>query len=112
MTLQHVEAHVRLLLRAYADETNDAAVRYAMNDGKLPKILVQRGKDALLPMRMGQNLVVARVFRPVSRPDDVMTGSLQFLARLAPHAGIEQKFHAPAFKINGSTRSWATSLWA
>jgi hypothetical protein len=41
-----------------------------------------------------------------------MAGRDQLCACTAPHAGIEQEFHVPVFKISGSTRSWATSLWA
>lgn len=112
MALQHVETHTRLLPRIYADETDDAAVRYAMNDGQFAEILVKRDKDALLTVGVSQNLVVSGVFRPVSRPDRVMTGRDKFRACTTPYARIEQEFHVPVFKISGSTRSWATSLWA
>lgn len=109
---QHVKTHAPLLSCTYADEPDNAAVWYAMNDGKLTEILVKRNQNALLLINVSQNLVVTWVFRLIPDPDRVVTSRSKLRTHPAPHARIEQELHVPVFRIRGSTRSWATSLWA
>ncbi len=55
-----------------SDETNDAAVRTALDYRELAEILVEGDEYSFLGARPRENDVVTRVLRPVSRPDNVM----------------------------------------
>jgi hypothetical protein len=61
-----------------------------MHDGELTQVLVERDQDSLLSVSTRENLVVARIARPIPGPNDVMARSFQLRSSLAPYAGVEQ----------------------
>jgi hypothetical protein len=93
-------------------QAHNAGVRDAPHDRQLAKILVQSDQHAALSVRAGQDLVVAGIFKPVTRPHDVVAGSLDLSARPALHSSIQEDTHRAASASAGATRSWPTSLRA
>lgn len=55
-------------------------MRSSLNDGKLAEIFVQSYQNALLSMRVMQNFIVARVLRPITGPNRVVSGGLKRVA--------------------------------
>jgi hypothetical protein len=43
---------------------------------QFPEVFVERDKNSAFLMREGQDLFIARIGRPVSRPDDIVSCSL------------------------------------
>jgi len=80
-----------------------------MYDCQLSEILVERNENTPFPMSHGQDLIIARISRPVSCPDDIVSRSIQRINGSTPDTGIEQKFHEADSRGSGSIRSWPTS---
>ena len=92
-----------------ADKADNAGVRYAMDDGQLPEVLVERHQDAAVPVRDRQDFRVPGVLRPAARPLDIMPGSGERRRCATPYARVEKDLHGWGGKPNGSIRSCATS---
>lgn len=75
------------------------------HDGQFAKVLVEGNEDSTLPMCQGQNLVIAGISRPVSRPDNIVPRGFQRMNGTTPDTGIEQKFHEADSSGSGSIRS-------
>jgi hypothetical protein len=82
------------------------------DDGEFSEVLVESDEDSGLGESASQDLLFARVGRPIARPDDVVPGRPEPFDGAAPDAGVEEESHVPAGTRNGSTRSWATSRLA
>ncbi len=74
--------------------------------------LYRVSKQSLLPMRDRKYLSVPRIFRPVSRPDNIVTCGGNFRFCTTPYARIQKHFHADFPIMNGSTRSCPTTFCA
>lgn len=83
-------------------------MRLPANDRELAEILVEGHQDARLAMRVLENLFIARIGRPVTRPYDVMPGLHQIIADVLRDAGVEKEPQAALPPSAGSTRSCPT----
>ena len=110
MGSQHGEASGGLLTGGEIDETENAVVSMAMNNGELAEILVERDEYSLLGVCAAQDRVVARILGPTACPNNIVSCGTKLVGSFAPHARIEKKFHtaAPAVIVRGSMRSLAT----
>ena len=72
---------------------------------KLTKVFVERDENPTISMGQGQNFIVTRISRPVSRPDDIVSCGFQQIDGTTPDAGIKQNFHEADSRGRGSTRS-------
>lgn len=81
-------------------------MRFPFGDRQFPEILVQRHKDSFLVASDFDDLGVAWIFLPVSRPNCIVSGCEKLLQCSAPNAGIEDQFHEPVSSRNGSILSW------
>jgi hypothetical protein len=79
-------------------------MRSAPHNRELAEVLVECHQDPTLAMCPREDLVVARIWDPLTRPHSVVPGRNQVFARPSPDAGVEQNFHEPVIK-KGSTRS-------
>jgi len=61
-----------LLTGRESGDPEDSVVLKAPDDGKLTEVLVKRDEYASGGAGSGQDLLVAWVFVPIARPDDVM----------------------------------------
>ena len=66
---------------------DDAAVRVTSDNGKFAEILVQRYQHPAFGVCLGQNLLVARIVRPVPSANQLMSGGSNSGLRAAPYAG-------------------------
>ena len=96
MPRQNVLAGCRLPPGRNAYETNDAAVRSALNHGELAEILVEGYKYSPFGVRSRQEDIVTRVLRPVSGPDHVVAKGFESRLRASPDACVEEKPHLTA----------------
>lgn len=83
-----------------------------MNHDQLTEIFVQSDKNSSLPVRMVQNLIIARILRPIAGPNHVVSGPLKRIANLSRYAGIDKQLHDVGSVGHGSTRSCPTTLRA
>lgn len=102
---EHLLAHTALLARSDIDQAHDATVRQASSDRQFAKILIERDEYTLLPMRLGQDVFIARILGQITGPQHVMAGRLKFRLGSAPDASIEQQIHAADSILRGSIRS-------
>ena len=72
---------------------------------KFTEVFVERDENPALLMGQGQYLIIARISRPISRPDDIVPCGIQRINGATPDAGIEQKFHEADSRGRGSIRS-------
>jgi hypothetical protein len=93
MLREHLKTHRGLLASCDVDQSQDPAVRRSADNSQFAEVLVQRHKDSSLGMSASQDLLVARVFGPITRPNNIMTGRGQFRESTAPNARIEQDLH-------------------
>jgi len=91
---------------------NNPGMGLTAHHRKFTEVFVERDENPTLLMGQGHDLIIARISRPVSRPDDIVPCSLQRINGTTPEAGIEQKFHEVDSRVSGSIRSWPTSRWA
>ena len=111
MCLDHPQGDLGLLQRGQANQAQDAGVGQLADDGELAEVLVER-EDATLGKSVAQDLLVARVCRPVAGQDHVVPGGPERSDGAAPDAGVEEDLHVPVGTRKGSTRSWATRRFA
>ena len=92
-----------------ADETHDSGVGLVLNNREFAEVLVERNDDLPLRMSPTQNLGIARILGPVTRPFSVVAGRCENSPRPAPDARVEQDPHDTS-GVEGriSMRSWAT----
>lgn len=76
------------------------------------KILIECDEDAGFAMRNGQDFLVARIFIPISSPNNLMACGFQCPHRPVPYTSVQQDFHAAVPNTNNSTRSRATNRLA
>lgn len=84
--LEHLEYHLGLLQRRKRDESENAGVGQLADNGKLAEVLVKSHEDTALDVGAGQDLLVAWVDLPVTRPSHVVAGSPQAFNGATPHA--------------------------
>ena len=82
------------------------------NHGQFTEVFVEGNENPPLLMGEGHDLIIARISRPVSSPDDIVACRLQRSHGDTRNAGIEQQFHEADSRDRGSIRSWPTSRWA
>ena len=73
MTRKHAQAHGGLLLGGQVNKPQDPGVWPAMQEDQRPEVLVQRHQHPALPVCLVHYFVIARVFVPVSSPQDIVT---------------------------------------
>ncbi len=111
--LKDVMADGCLLSGRKADEAYDSAMRLLAENGQFTKVLVQRHQDSAFLVRIRQNVFITRIFRPRTRPLDIMPSVSQCRDASTPDARIEQNPHESEFPTNsGSTRSCPTTRCA
>lgn len=86
---EYSNAHESLLSRGEVHQPNDTAVRLAAHDYELSEVLIQRDEDPLLTLRSSQDLIIAWIVGPSSRPNDIVTCGFDLLAGATPDAGVE-----------------------
>ena len=72
---------------------------------QLTEIFVERDENPTLLIGQGENLVIAGISRPVSRPDDIVPRRLQRSHGHTGDAAIKQQFHEADSRGSGSIRS-------
>lgn len=72
---------------------------------QLTEVLVERDENPTILMGQGHDLIIARISRPVSRPDDIVPRGLEWSNDATRNAGIEQQFHEADSRGSGSIRS-------
>ena len=82
------------------------------NNGQFAEVFVKSDQDTALLVSASEDFVISRIVRPVPGPYHVMAGRFQFLARLAPHASVQQQPHTWLTANVGSMRSCPTILRA
>lgn len=108
MRREHLQTNRSLLTGRDIHQTQDTTVRSAVRDRHLAKILIQSHENALFDMSAAEDLVIARIFGPVTGPDDVVARGLQWDGRFAPNAGVQKDPHVPVSIVSGSIRSLPT----
>jgi anthranilate/para-aminobenzoate synthase component II len=83
-------------------------MRHALADGQFAKVFIERDKYSLLPVCLGQDILIARILGKVADPQRIMTGGQKIALGSTPDAGIEQDLHAADSIFSGSIRSPAT----
>jgi len=86
MLRQYLKAHGGLAFGGDVHETKNARMGQPAYNGELTKVLVQSDKYATFGVGTCEDFRIARIFRPVACPDDVVTGRRQFRARPTPDA--------------------------
>ena len=72
---------------------------------QLTEVFVERDENPTFPMGQGQDFIITRISRPVSRPDNIVPCGFQRINGTTPDAGIKQKFHEAGSRDRGSIRS-------
>ena len=73
-----------------SDEPYDSRMGKPTDHGQLAEILVESHEDAGFARRAGENLVIARVFLPVPRPNGVVPGVKNRGERVNRDASVKQ----------------------
>ncbi len=111
--INHSSANESLLSGRDVDQSHDSRMRTSGKDGKLTEIFIQGNKDTSFTVGKPQNRFVARILVPIASPDDIVASGLEVGPCTTPDTSVQQNPHwEAASTINGSTRSWATSLLA
>ena len=84
-------------------------MRPPVNDCEFAKVLIQSYENPILLMGMIENLVVARILRPITGPNRVVSSGLKYVAHSAGNARIDEQFHETGSEGQGSTRSCPTN---
>ena len=84
----------------------------AANDGQFAEVFVESDQDTIFLVSTSEDLIIARVVRPVPGPYHIMAGRFQRLTCLAPHTSVQQQPHALPTANMGSMRSCPTILRA
>lgn len=87
-------------------------MKTSANDGQFAEVFVKSDLDTILIVSASEDFIVTRIVRPVPGSYYVVTGCFQFLARLAPHASVQQQPQAWLTANVGSMRSCPTILRA
>jgi hypothetical protein len=66
VSIEDSEAGTGLLTSREIDETNNAVMRTAMEDGQLAKVFVERDENSLFGMSASENNVVAWILGPIA----------------------------------------------
>ena len=91
MALEDIEEDRSHGSETQATQANDAAVRLALDHGKLSKILVERHHNLAVRFGVGEDRGITGVFRPVRHPFDGMPGAGKGLANLRPYTAVEEE---------------------
>jgi hypothetical protein len=86
-------------------QPNNSGMGLTPHHRKFTEIFVERDENPTLSMGQGQDFIIARISRPVSRPDDIVPCGFQRIDRTTPDAGIKQEFHEAGSRGRGSIRS-------
>jgi hypothetical protein len=62
-----------LVVRRKADKANDSAVPTPVDDSELTEVFVDRDQHGTIGSGAFENLIIARITRPRSRPVDLMS---------------------------------------
>jgi len=73
--------------------------------GQLTEVFIEGDENPTFLISLIQDLLIAWINRPVSRPDDIVSCNLQWSNGATPDAGIEQKLHEAVSRGSGSIRS-------
>lgn len=94
MMIQDMGADRALLAGRNVYQPDDTRMRETADNGQFAKVFIQCHKDSLLPMRLRQDLLVARIFHQVTRPEDIVASGLQCCPGATPDTSIQKKPHA------------------
>ena len=83
-------------------------MRMSKDKGEFAEVLVQRHQDATFTMSDREDRFIPRILLPITRPDDIVSGSPQLRYGATPDARIEEELHSSPVTTGGSTRSWPT----
>ncbi len=84
-------------------------MRLPSDDREFAEIFVDSYQDPRFLMGLTEDLVVARILRPVTRPHDIVPAVLEGVAHAFRHASVEKDPQAALPPSAGSTRSCPTS---
>ena len=74
MPFDHSQTNGGLLAGRESGKTNDPVVWRTPKHGHFAEVFVQSHKHTFFCVRLSKDFLVARVFRPLSRPDNVVPG--------------------------------------
>lgn len=112
MKRENTRTDLPLLSGGEADEPDDAGMRFAVHDGQLTEVLVERHEHAPLRMRLPQEFEIARISSQITSPAHIMSFASQGRPGTAPDAAVQQELQTPAPAGKSSMRSCATSRCA
>ena len=62
-----------------------------MNDCDLTKVLIQSDKNTVFAVRPGKDFFIARIFRPITRPDNIMPTEVKILNGTSPITHVSRR---------------------
>ncbi len=86
MSCNRGKAGMRLEPHGESHQPDDTRMFQTESDGQFPEILVERNHHARLFQGESKDLFVARIGRPIARPDDIVAGSGKLVRRPFPNA--------------------------